>query len=183
MGMNDGYHSCFLFEDTGEAFHQRSDLIYGAYHLPRCIHHWGQPGFVNPYPVPRPNQQQSSQFSGILSQFKKTNGQFDFNKMMDKDSQTPAAPRAWLPEEEGEQTAAAYDRIPDSDKIQFSGILSQFKKTNGQFDFNKMMDTTGQMVSAVNQVGSLVKGPYKVSEEDMETSWNEQTLTLFFPKK
>lgn len=25
--------------------------------------------------------------------------------------------------------------------------------------------------------------PYKVSEEDMETSWNEQTLTLFFPKK
>ncbi|ANB84114.1 spore coat protein [Bacillus velezensis] len=61
----------------------------------------GQPGFVNPYPVPRPNQQQSSQFSGILS---------------------------------------------------------QFKKTNGQFDFNKMIDTTGQMVSAVNQVGSLVKG-------------------------
>lgn len=64
-------------------------------------HARGQPGFVNPYPVPRPNQQQSSQFSGILS---------------------------------------------------------QFKKTNGQFDFNKMIDTTGQMVSAVNQVGSLVKG-------------------------
>lgn len=61
----------------------------------------GPPGFVNPYPVPRPNQQQPSQFSGILS---------------------------------------------------------QFKKTNGQFDFNKMIDTTGQMVSAVNQVGSLVKG-------------------------
>lgn len=33
-------------------------------------HARGQPGFVNPYPVPRPNQQQSSQFSGILSQFK-----------------------------------------------------------------------------------------------------------------
>ncbi|MFH6683535.1 Hsp20/alpha crystallin family protein [Bacillus amyloliquefaciens] len=25
--------------------------------------------------------------------------------------------------------------------------------------------------------------PYEVREEDMETSWNEQTLTLFFPKK
>ncbi|KXZ18061.1 spore coat protein [Bacillus nakamurai] len=61
----------------------------------------GQPGFLNPYPVPRPNQQQPSQFSGILS---------------------------------------------------------QFKKTNGQFDFNKMMDTTGQMMSAVNQFGSLIKG-------------------------
>lgn len=29
----------------------------------------------------------------------------------------PRLPRAWLPEEEGEQTAAAHDRIPDSDKI------------------------------------------------------------------
>lgn len=29
----------------------------------------------------------------------------------------PRLPRAWLSEEEGEQTAAAYDRIPDSDKI------------------------------------------------------------------
>lgn len=34
-----------------------------------------------------------------------------------KDSQTPAGPRACLPEEEQEQTAAVYDRIPDSDKI------------------------------------------------------------------
>ncbi|WP_426553133.1 YppG family protein [Bacillus velezensis] len=80
---------------------------YGHVQQPVCSpsssgsHARGQPGFVNPYPVPRPNQQQSSQFSGILS---------------------------------------------------------QFKKTNGQFDFNKMIDTTGQMVSAVNQVGSLVKG-------------------------
>ncbi|ASB88752.1 YppG family protein [Bacillus sonorensis] len=41
---------------------------------------------------------------------------------------------------------------------QFQGFLSQFKKKNGQFDFNKMMDTAGQMVSAVNQVGSLAKG-------------------------
>lgn len=59
------------------------------------------PVFSNPYPIPRPNQQQPSQFQNIMS---------------------------------------------------------QFKKANGQFDFNKMMDTTGQVMSAMNQVGSLIKG-------------------------
>ncbi|KAF1679870.1 YppG family protein [Bacillus mexicanus] len=59
------------------------------------------PMFSNPYPIPRPNQQQPSQFQNILS---------------------------------------------------------QFKKANGQFDFNKMMDTTGQVMSAMNQFGSLIKG-------------------------
>ncbi|OLP65030.1 hypothetical protein BACPU_19860 [Bacillus pumilus] len=41
---------------------------------------------------------------------------------------------------------------------QFKSVLSQFKKTNGQYDFNKMFDTAGQMMSAMNQVGSLAKG-------------------------
>ncbi|MER0467606.1 YppG family protein [Bacillus cabrialesii subsp. cabrialesii] len=59
------------------------------------------PVFSNPYPIPRPNQQQPSQLQSIMS---------------------------------------------------------QFKKANGQFDFNKMMDTTGQVMSAMNQVGSLIKG-------------------------
>ncbi|MCC2928756.1 YppG family protein [Bacillus sp. LBG-1-113] len=59
------------------------------------------PVFPNPYPIARPNQQQPSQVQSIMS---------------------------------------------------------QFKKANGQFDFNKMMDTTGQVMSAMNQVGSLIKG-------------------------
>ncbi|ATH92129.1 hypothetical protein ACH95_07620 [Bacillus glycinifermentans] len=41
---------------------------------------------------------------------------------------------------------------------QFQSFMSQFKKKNGQFDFSKMMDTAGQMVSTVNQVGALAKG-------------------------
>ncbi|MEC1260576.1 YppG family protein [Bacillus swezeyi] len=41
---------------------------------------------------------------------------------------------------------------------QFQSFLSQFKKKNGQLDFSKMMDTAGQMMSTVNQVGSLAKG-------------------------
>ncbi|WP_010284097.1 YppG family protein [Bacillus timonensis] len=38
------------------------------------------------------------------------------------------------------------------------GILNQFKKKDGTYDINKMMDTAGQMVGAVNQVNSIVKG-------------------------
>ncbi|MFY4776025.1 YppG family protein [Metabacillus sp. RGM 3146] len=37
-------------------------------------------------------------------------------------------------------------------------VVSQFKKADGQMDFNKMVDTAGQMMSAVNQMSSLVKG-------------------------
>ncbi|AZB43295.1 hypothetical protein CEF21_13840 [Bacillus sp. FJAT-42376] len=37
-------------------------------------------------------------------------------------------------------------------------VMSQFKKPNGQYDYNKMMDTAGQMMSAVNQMSSLFKG-------------------------
>ncbi len=41
-----------------------------------------------------------------------------------KDSQIPAAPRACLPEAGRECTAAAYDRIPDSDKIEAETALA-----------------------------------------------------------
>ncbi|WP_299094336.1 YppG family protein [uncultured Metabacillus sp.] len=40
----------------------------------------------------------------------------------------------------------------------FQTVISQFKKSDGQLDINKMMDTAGQMMSAVNQVGGLFKG-------------------------
>ncbi|WP_449536704.1 YppG family protein [Ferdinandcohnia sp. Marseille-Q9671] len=39
-----------------------------------------------------------------------------------------------------------------------SGLLSQFKTKEGTYDINKLMDTAGQMVGAVNQVNSIVKG-------------------------
>ncbi|MDR4888672.1 YppG family protein [Fredinandcohnia sp. QZ13] len=38
------------------------------------------------------------------------------------------------------------------------GILTQFKKDDGTYDINKMMDTAGQMVGTINQVNSIVKG-------------------------
>ncbi|RIW33175.1 hypothetical protein D3H55_12040 [Bacillus salacetis] len=46
-------------------------------------------------------------------------------------------------------------------KPQSSGmgsIMNSFKSQDGSLDFNKMMNTAGQMMSAVNQVSSMVKG-------------------------
>jgi YppG-like protein len=37
-------------------------------------------------------------------------------------------------------------------------IMNSFKSQDGSFDFNKVMNTAGQMMGAVNQVSSLVKG-------------------------
>ncbi|APH04646.1 hypothetical protein A9C19_07725 [Bacillus weihaiensis] len=40
----------------------------------------------------------------------------------------------------------------------FQTVISQFKKSDGQLDFDKMMNTAGQMMNAVNQMGGLFKG-------------------------
>ncbi|AXI39972.1 hypothetical protein CX649_10145 [Bacillaceae bacterium ZC4] len=37
-------------------------------------------------------------------------------------------------------------------------LLSSFKKADGQMDFNKMIDTAGQVVQTMNQMSSLLKG-------------------------
>jgi hypothetical protein len=37
-------------------------------------------------------------------------------------------------------------------------IMNSFKSQDGSFDFNKVMNTAGQMMGTVNQVSSLVKG-------------------------
>jgi len=37
-------------------------------------------------------------------------------------------------------------------------VLNSFKSQDGSLDINKMMDTAGQMVNAVSQVSSVVKG-------------------------
>lgn len=37
-------------------------------------------------------------------------------------------------------------------------FMTQFKSQDGKIDFNKMMNSAGQLVGAVNQLSSLVKG-------------------------
>lgn len=45
--------------------------------------------------------------------------------------------------------------------IQQKGIhsmMNSFKKTDGNLDFNKMVDTAGQLMGTMNQLSSLFKG-------------------------
>lgn len=37
-------------------------------------------------------------------------------------------------------------------------IMSQFKNSDGTYDINKMMNTMGQMIQTVNQIGGVLKG-------------------------
>ncbi|MGE6260263.1 YppG family protein [Heyndrickxia sporothermodurans] len=39
-----------------------------------------------------------------------------------------------------------------------SSLMNSFKSQDGSLDFNKMVNTAGQMMNAVNQVSSMVKG-------------------------
>ena len=39
-----------------------------------------------------------------------------------------------------------------------SNVLNSFKSENGQYDFNKMVNTTGQLVNIVSQVSNVAKG-------------------------
>ncbi|RLQ95242.1 hypothetical protein D9X91_11620 [Falsibacillus albus] len=72
------------------------------------------------------------------------------------------------PAEEANQGAAQqqgyanpYPKASFMQKPQGSGVsslMNSFKGQDGSLDFNKMMNTAGQMMNAVNQVGSMVKG-------------------------
>lgn len=48
--------------------------------------------------------------------------------------------------------------MPQQQSVGFQSVLSQFKKKDGTYDINKLMDTAGQMMGTVNQVSSIVKG-------------------------
>ncbi len=40
---------------------------------------------------------------------------------------------------------------------QFSNIISQFKTSDGNYDINKVMNTAGQMMNAMNQITGIAK--------------------------
>jgi len=50
-----------------------------------------------------------------------------------------------------------YPKYNTQNKTQPS-IMSQFKTADGNYDINKVMNTAGQMVGAMNQLTSVVKG-------------------------
>ncbi|MBP1914597.1 YppG family protein [Lederbergia galactosidilytica] len=40
----------------------------------------------------------------------------------------------------------------------FNSIIQSFKSQDGSYDFNKMVNTAGQLVNAINQVSGMAKG-------------------------
>jgi len=105
-----------------------------------------QPGFV-PQNVPYQNQQYSQKDSQFLFQ----------NPLQPKDE--IVRPQAYMPMN-GYPMMNPYPKQSMLPK-QPSGmksIMNSFKSQDGSVDFNKMVNTAGTMVNAVNQVSSLVKG-------------------------
>jgi hypothetical protein len=59
------------------------------------------------------------------------------------------------------QTANPYPKgnySPRPPQGGFNNVMNSFKSQDGSIDFNKMMNTAGQMMNAVNQVSSMFKG-------------------------
>jgi YppG-like protein len=57
-------------------------------------------------------------------------------------------------------TANPYPKLQYMEKkpAGFQSIMNSFKAQDGTIDFNKMINTAGQMMNAVTQVSSMVKG-------------------------
>ncbi|WP_350346121.1 YppG family protein [Heyndrickxia faecalis] len=48
--------------------------------------------------------------------------------------------------------------VPPKPPQMGGSFLNSFKSQDGSIDFNKMVNTAGQMINAINQVSSMVKG-------------------------
>ncbi|MCA1054596.1 YppG family protein [Rossellomorea aquimaris] len=83
-----------------------------------------------------------------------------FENPLQQEEYNPYQMKAW--QQQQQQTYAnPYPKASFMAKPAKSGmgnIMNSFKSQDGSFDFNKVMNTAGQMMGAVNQVSSLVKG-------------------------
>ncbi|MFK9093418.1 YppG family protein [Bacillus salipaludis] len=105
-----------------------------------------QPGFI-PHNVPYPNQQNSQKDSQFLFQ----------NPLQPKDEmiqQQAYMPMNGFPMMNPYPKQSMLYKQPGGMK----SIMNSFKSQDGSVDLNKMVNTAGTMMNAVNQVSSLVKG-------------------------
>ncbi|BCB04488.1 YppG family protein [Bacillus sp. KH172YL63] len=120
---------------------------YGGYqlnYLPSFDGHYSGPGNgVNHYQqsFPPQPQQMNPYFENPLQQ-----KEYNPYQMKAKDQQAYANP----------YPKASFLTKPSSGGV--SNFMNSFKSQDGSLDYSKMMNTTGQMMGAINQVSSLVKG-------------------------
>ncbi|MEH7010411.1 YppG family protein [Neobacillus niacini] len=123
------------------------------------------PYFQQSYQPPYPPYESTYQTSGIPQQMPNTTGhyppkdaQFLFqNPLQPKEEKIP---NQYMPQMNGYTGMNPYPK-PNGMLKQPGGIqtlMNSFKSQDGTVDVNKMVNTAGQMVNAVTQVSSLVKG-------------------------
>ncbi|MFZ7943076.1 YppG family protein [Neobacillus sp. 19] len=102
-----------------------------------------QPGFASQN-VSYPNQQYTQKDSQFLFQ----------NPLQPKDQPQPYMPMNGYPMMNPYPKHSVIPKQPGG----MQSLMNSFKSQDGSVDFNKMVNTAGTMVNAVNQVSSLVKG-------------------------
>ncbi|MFI8576896.1 YppG family protein [Rossellomorea aquimaris] len=117
---------------------------YGAFQP----HYYPQPEAQYPAPGFQMNQYQQMNQQQMNPYFENPLQQKEYNpyqmKAMEQQAYANPYPKA------------SFMAKPQSGGV--SSIMNSFKSQDGSLDFNKMMNTTGQMMGAINQVSSLVKG-------------------------
>jgi hypothetical protein len=80
-------------------------------------------------------------------------------------SYAPTLPIHWPGPHQGNPAAASYPTpypkpgpLLAAQPPGIPSLMAHFKKPDGTYDINKMMNTIGQMVNTVNQVNGMLKG-------------------------
>jgi hypothetical protein len=98
------------------------------------------------------------QMANTTGQYPSKNAQFLFQNPLQPKEEIP--PNQYMPQMNGYSVMNPYPK-PNAMIKQPGGIqslMNSFKSQDGTVDVNKMVNTAGQVVSAVTQVSSLVKG-------------------------
>ncbi|MDQ1001762.1 hypothetical protein QFZ28_002162 [Neobacillus niacini] len=98
------------------------------------------------------------QMSNPTGHYPPKNAQFLFQNPLQPKEEIP--PNQYMPQMNGYSVVNPYPK-PNAMIKQPGGIqslMNSFKSQDGTVDVNKMVNTAGQVVSAVTQVSSLVKG-------------------------
>jgi len=130
------------------------------YHTPLPNHVWDSFQSQNPYPTNGvhafgPTYQPEYGFPSM--NYSQQDGQFLFHNPLQPNDEP--IPQSYMPLN-GYQSLNPYPQhnlIPKQPGG-MKTFMNSFKAQDGSVDFNKMINTAGQMVNAVSQVTSLVKG-------------------------
>ncbi|MED1205037.1 YppG family protein [Heyndrickxia acidicola] len=144
-------------EQTG--YHRYPQPPYQPYQQPMPPNPYSHPSMQQPYQMMPGNQAGHGQFP----YYQQTPDQGFNNQYMPPIFDNPLHPIADSNPSSGyvSQSANPYPKgnySPRPPQGGFSNVMNSFKSQDGSLDFNKMMNTAGQMMNAVNQFSSMFKG-------------------------